>query len=132
MQEAEETQVLFLGWQDPLEKGMATHSSILAWRIPWAEELGRLQQKSRKEPDMTKVTQHAFLTFVHSQNTFSVSLMFQVLAYSLGPQRQSLPPRTSSNCRRQRIGNNNIIEKVSMVEAHCHKISEAPILIQES
>ena len=31
------------GWEDPLEKGKATHSSILAWRIPWAEELGRLQ-----------------------------------------------------------------------------------------
>ena len=34
-----ETLVRFLGWEDPLEKGMATHSSILAWRIPWAEEL---------------------------------------------------------------------------------------------
>ena len=32
-----------LGWEDPLEKEMATHSSILAWRIPWTEELGRLQ-----------------------------------------------------------------------------------------
>ena len=32
-----------LGWEDPLEKEMATHSSILAWRIPWAEEPGRLQ-----------------------------------------------------------------------------------------
>ena len=35
--------VQFLGWEDPLEKGMATHSSILAWRIPWTEEPGRLQ-----------------------------------------------------------------------------------------
>ena len=34
----QETWVRFLGWEDPLEKGMATHSSILAWRIPWAEE----------------------------------------------------------------------------------------------
>ena len=32
-----------LGWEDPLEKGMATHSSILAWEIPWTEEPGRLQ-----------------------------------------------------------------------------------------
>ena len=31
------------GWEDPLEKGMATHSSILAWRIPWTEEPGRLR-----------------------------------------------------------------------------------------
>ena len=32
-----------LGWEDPLEEGTATHSSILAWRIPWIEEAGRLQ-----------------------------------------------------------------------------------------
>ena len=36
----QETQVLSLGWEDPLEKEMATHSSILAWRIPWTEEPG--------------------------------------------------------------------------------------------
>ena len=39
----QETLVRFLGWEDPLEKGTATHSSILAWRIPWTEEPGRLQ-----------------------------------------------------------------------------------------
>ena len=38
-----ETQVRSLGWKDPLEKEMATHSSSLAWRIPWTEELGGLQ-----------------------------------------------------------------------------------------
>ena len=38
-----ETQIRPLGWEDPLEKEMATHSSILAWRIPWTEEPGRLQ-----------------------------------------------------------------------------------------
>ena len=38
----QETQVESLGWEDALEKGMATHSSILAWRIPWTEEPGRL------------------------------------------------------------------------------------------
>ena len=42
-----------LGWEDPLEKGMATHSSILAWRIPWAEEPGELQFMGLKESDMT-------------------------------------------------------------------------------
>ena len=39
----QEIQVQFLGWEDPLEKGMATCSSILAWRIPWTEEPSRLQ-----------------------------------------------------------------------------------------
>ena len=37
-----ETQVRSLGWEDPLEKEMATHSSTLAWKIPWTEEPGRL------------------------------------------------------------------------------------------
>ena len=38
-----ETWVQFLGWEDPLEKEMATHSSILAWEIPWTEEPGGVQ-----------------------------------------------------------------------------------------
>ena len=41
--EMQETQVQSLGQEDPLEKGMATHSSILAWRIPWTDEPGGLQ-----------------------------------------------------------------------------------------
>ena len=44
MQEMQqEPRVRFLGWEDSLEKQMATHSSILAWKIPWTEQLGRLQ-----------------------------------------------------------------------------------------
>ena len=39
----QEAWVQFLGWEDPLKKGKATHSSILAWRIPWPEEPGGLQ-----------------------------------------------------------------------------------------
>ena len=39
----QETQVQSLGWEDSLEKGMATHSSVLDWKIPWTEEPGRLQ-----------------------------------------------------------------------------------------
>ena len=39
----EETRVQSLGWEDPLEKGMATHASIVAWRTPWTEEPGGLQ-----------------------------------------------------------------------------------------
>ena len=50
----QETWVQPLGWEDPLEKGMATHTSILAWRIPWTEKPGRLQSKSRQELDMTE------------------------------------------------------------------------------
>ena len=43
-----------LGWEDALEEGMATHASILAWRIPWTEEPGRLYPRGLKESDMTK------------------------------------------------------------------------------
>ena len=43
MQEMQETQVQSLGWEDPLKEEMATHFSILAWRIPWTEEPGELQ-----------------------------------------------------------------------------------------
>ena len=46
-----ETWVQSLGWEDPLEKEMATHSSILAWRIPWTEEPGGLQSMGHKESD---------------------------------------------------------------------------------
>ena len=48
MQETQETQVQSLGREDPLEEGMATHSSILASRIPWTEEPGRLQSTGLK------------------------------------------------------------------------------------
>ena len=49
-----ETWVRSLGWEDPLEEGMATHSSILAWRIPWTEEPGGLQSMGHKESDTTR------------------------------------------------------------------------------
>ena len=51
----QETQVRFLDWEDPLEKEMATYSSILAWRIPWTEEPGGLQSLGViKELDTTE------------------------------------------------------------------------------
>ena len=43
-----------LGWEDPLEEEIAIHSSILAWRIPWTEELGGLQSTGRKESGTTE------------------------------------------------------------------------------
>ena len=51
MQEMEELQVGSLSWEDPLEEGMATHSSILSWRIPWTEEPGRLQSRGSQRHD---------------------------------------------------------------------------------
>ena len=48
------TRVRSLGWEDPLKKEMATHSSILAWKIPWTEEPGRLHSWVCKESDTTE------------------------------------------------------------------------------
>ena len=48
-------QVRLVGWED-LEKCMATHPSILAWRIPWTEEPGGLRPQGHKESDMTEAT----------------------------------------------------------------------------
>ena len=58
-----ETWVLSLGWEDPLEKGKATHSSILAWKIPWMEEPGRLQSLGSQRVGHDWVTS---LYFTHS------------------------------------------------------------------
>ena len=53
-----------LSWEDSLEKGMATHSSILAWRIPWTEEPGGLRPWGHKESDTTEPrTQHSQSSF---------------------------------------------------------------------
>ena len=50
----QKTQVSSPGWEDSLEKGMATHSSFLAWRIPWTEEPGGLHIQGQKELDTTE------------------------------------------------------------------------------
>ena len=50
--------VRFLGWEDPLEEGMAAHSSFLAWEIPWTEKSDRLQSMGSQESDTTKATEH--------------------------------------------------------------------------
>ena len=52
----QENWVQSLGREDPLEKRMATHTGILAWRISWMEESGRLQSMGRKEADMTELS----------------------------------------------------------------------------
>ena len=55
-----ETRVQSLGWEDPLEKEMATHSSTLAWKIPWTEEPGRLQSMGSQR------VRHDWVTSLHA------------------------------------------------------------------
>ena len=54
MPDMQETCVQLLGWEDPLEKEMIIHASILAWRIPWTEKLGRLQSMGSQKSDKTE------------------------------------------------------------------------------
>ena len=56
MQELQEMHVQSLGQKDPLEEGMATHPSLLAWRTPWTEEPGGLQSMGFEESDTTEGT----------------------------------------------------------------------------
>ena len=69
-----ETWVRSLGWEDPLAKEMATHSSILVWRIPWMEELGGLQSTGRKESDTTEQL-HLHLTCKRIRDTANLGEM---------------------------------------------------------
>jgi len=78
-----ETQVQSLGWEDPLEKAMAPHSSIHAWKIPWREEHGRLQSMGFKELDTTERLHFHFLsTILSSSSVISSSASDIVLLIS--------------------------------------------------
>ena len=59
----QETWVRSLGWEDPLEEGMATHYNILAWRIPWTEEPGGLQSIGSQRSNMTEATEYASMCY---------------------------------------------------------------------
>ena len=68
----QETRVQSLGWEDPLEKEMAIHSSILAWRIPWREEAGRLQSMGLQRVEHDRATSHmSIIIYVlkHTRNS---------------------------------------------------------------
>ena len=76
----QETWVRSLGWEDPLEKGMATHSSTLAWRIPWTEEPGGLQSTGSQRVRHGRVTNtHTKYKYSHLEglwNSFSIKKIF--------------------------------------------------------
>ena len=79
----QETQVQFLGWEDPLEKGTATHSSTLAWRIPRTEEPGGLKSMGHKRvrhdgsnlARMRKMSEEETKTKKRNQNSGSIAEM---------------------------------------------------------
>ena len=60
----QKTQFLSLGWEDPLEKGLAAHSNILAWKIPWTEEPGRLQSLGLQKVGHDSTALLSLFTFI--------------------------------------------------------------------
>ena len=87
------------GWEDPLEKGMATHSSFLAWRIPWTEETGEQSMGSQKSRHFTftrlKGLNWGSESFCSHNDIFpDVKLVRAQTAYSLIPTTPKPTPRS--------------------------------------
>ena len=83
----QETQVQSLDWEDSLEKGMATHSSILAWRMPWQRSLVGCSPWSHKELDTTEQLTH---TYIHRDLLISLLTHVHTRKRDSKPQAQSL------------------------------------------
>ena len=81
----QETRIQSLGREDPLEKGMATHSSILSWRIPWTEEAGRLQSMGSQRFGQDLMTEQ-------QQVSEDKIAEFKLKLYLLSPRYLSLGP----------------------------------------
>ena len=77
-----ETQVWTLGWEDPLEKEMATHSNILAWKIPWTEEPGRLQFMGSQKVRHDWATNTHFLKGLGLTSLFSMLSLFKTCLHT--------------------------------------------------
>ena len=79
MQETKETQVRSLGWEDPLKEEMATHSSVLAGKIPWTEKPSGLWSMGLKESDTTEVTEHTHTHTYTTQKAHSPSSVYMLV-----------------------------------------------------
>ena len=82
-----------LGWEDPLEKGMATHSSTLAWKIPWTEEPGGLESTGSQ----SHTTEHAQYTYKHTESCQDDKLKSKVNAIL----KQAIGDQTAETCQNQ-------------------------------
>ena len=96
----QETQVQSLGWKDRLQKEMATHSNILEWRIPWAEEPGSLHSpRGLKESDRTEQLSFPLHINIFKSKLTVIIKFFLNTAFPLGSearQGSSLPPQLFS------------------------------------
>ena len=112
------TRVWSLGWEDPLEKEMATHSSILAWRIPWTEKPGRLW--SMGSQSWTRLSDFTFAFLV----SFGMRLMMEMRMYIIKKFVGNWEPCSlfsSGNMRKK------LRESMAIMLDHGKKISESHI-----
>ena len=103
MQDMQETRVQSLGWEDPMEEGMATHSSVLAWRIPWTEEPGRLPSLGSQK------VRHNWSNLAHMQLS---ALMQETPKHALGPR----PKGGTGREKRERERNRERRSRVTVLE----------------
>ena len=97
----QETWVQFLGLEDPLEKGMTTHSSILAWRIPWTKEpVWLYSPRGRKESDMAEAANTTLYTGCYTQGVRGSAFNLEIAPEVQSPVCSSWPtePQPSLLC----------------------------------
>ena len=99
MQEMQKTWVWCVGWEDPLEEEMATHSSVLVWKIQWREESGRLQsmEPQRDAPNWTTEHTPKMLSFQHAVNINSINEVFCIHFYTKSSKSSMYAKHNTSN-----------------------------------
>ena len=98
IQETQETWVASLGWEDPLKEGMATHSTMLAWRIPWTGKPGRLQSIGLQRVGPTEVTQHTRMQEMLARDSVAIQWL-RIHPPMPETQVQSLSQEDPTGCR---------------------------------
>ena len=96
MQENQEVQVSYLDWEDPQEKELATHLSILVWKIPWTEEPGGLPSVGSQRVRHSGATEHSTHPYISRMVIFGLG--FQDKLYPFARCRQK-KKKTPKNCR---------------------------------
>ena len=112
--------------EDPLEEGMATHSSILAWRIPWMEEPGGLQPMGHRESDMTE-------QLTPSLSLFRASFKYHLLNIQKLWQLEAVLIQWADSCHRHSLSFPSVQNPLSLaffIQAHGDSAHCFPLLSQ--
>ena len=118
----QETQVQSLGWEDPMETEMATHSTILAWKIPWTEEPGRLQSVSRKESDTTE--QLTLSYFIPKSSWDSWVVVYKELKSWASSFENFIPVKSTSHSNLFVIHKSILVALFTVICGHVYAVQE--------